>query len=198
MREPDKQTLWRVFVAVEIPDAVKERVAEYARELRAVVPDVHASWDRPEKYHLTLKFLGGVEPERVNALQRAATNAASGARPFEISVGGAGVFPPRGAPRVLWLGLHDETGGLEELHRRIEDECARENFPREVRSFHAHLTLARLRAPHGTRELAETHSSSQFASEPFGVSMVSVIRSELSAGGSRYTTLSRHTLLKSS
>ncbi|HYO63468.1 MAG TPA: RNA 2',3'-cyclic phosphodiesterase, partial [Pyrinomonadaceae bacterium] len=158
---------------------------------------VRASWERPEKFHLTLKFLGETEPRRVEDLGRAAGRAASGVESFTLALAGTGAFPPRGAARVLWLGVQDAAGGLAELQRRLEAECAREGFPREPRSFHPHLTLARLRDPRDAEALTEAHLAAQFAPATFVISELLLVRSELSSGGSRYTTLSRHALAAS-
>jgi 2'-5' RNA ligase len=81
---PDEgRTSLRVFFAVELPDELRSRVAERMRRLRAEFSDVRASWERPEKLHITLKFLGDVESARVEALSRAAARAVAGVEPFE-------------------------------------------------------------------------------------------------------------------
>jgi 2'-5' RNA ligase len=123
----------RVFCAVELPDELRARVAERARRLRAEFPEVRASWERPEKLHITLKFLGDVEPARVEALSGAAERAVVNLEPFELTVGGPGSFPPHGPPRVLWLAIVDASGGLAFMQRALEAECAAAGFPRERR-----------------------------------------------------------------
>ncbi|HEX8500974.1 MAG TPA: RNA 2',3'-cyclic phosphodiesterase [Pyrinomonadaceae bacterium] len=182
----------RVFCAVELPREVREAAAAHASRLRRDFPDARASWARPESLHVTLKFLGEVEPSRVADLSRAAGAAVGGSKPFRLSIEEAGAFPPRGAARVLWLGVSDASGGLARLQRRLEEECAAAGFPREPRAFKPHLTLARLRAPKGAHELSEAHRRSTFGPHDFQVSELLVIRSELGPGGSRYTPLSHH------
>ena len=185
----------RLFFAVELPAEVRSRVARYAEGLRARAPaDVRASWERAEKLHLTLKFIGEVEAERAEGLKIAAASACAGGEPFAVTIAGTGAFPPRGAPRVLWLGVADSGGGLARLHARLEEECAAEAFPREQRPFRPHLTLARLRAPAGAARLAHLHSCSDFGPETFTVGELVLVRSELGPGGSRHTPLSRHAL----
>ena len=191
---PEGQTLWRTFCAVELPDGVKSRVAEHVRRLRDGFPHVRASWDKPEKLHITLKFLGEIEPARVEELSRAAGRAAGGVGPFELSVSGPGSFPPHGPPRVLWLGIEDASGRLAGLQRSLEDECAAAGFARESRPFRPHLTVARIRSPQGARELAAAHRESRFEPQTFTVSELVVMRSELGPGGSRYTPLSHQPL----
>lgn len=185
---------WRVFCAVGLPENVRAAAAANSSRLREAFPRVRASWERPEKMHLTLKFLGEVEPARVEELSRAAERAAGAVAPFELTVGGPGAFPPHGPPRVLWLGVEDEGGGLARLHQFLEDECAAAGFPREARTFRPHLTLARLREPRDARPLADAHRAATFSPKNFAAGEILVIRSELGPAGSRYTTLSKHQL----
>jgi 2'-5' RNA ligase len=192
---PDEvQIPLRVFCAVELPDELRSRVAERARRLRAEFPDVRASWERPEKLHITLKFLGDTEPARVEDLSRAAARAVSNVEPFDLTVEEPGAFPPHGQPRVLWLGIVDASGSLALMQRELETECAAVGFARESRPFKPHLTLARLRSPQGARELAAAHRATPFEPQRFKVSELALMRSELSPRGSRYTPLSRHAL----
>jgi RNA 2',3'-cyclic 3'-phosphodiesterase len=190
----DKECLMRVFCAVELPASIRARAGEHIEALRRLAPEVRAGWERPEKMHITLKFLGEIEEARLTLLAAAAERTAQGFRPFDLSVEGAGAFPPRGPARVLWLGLKDSAGALALLQSRLEEECAESGFPREARPFSPHVTIARLRKPAGARRLAALHEEKGFARAEFTVLDVVLIRSELGRGGSRYTELSRHAL----
>jgi len=92
--------------------------------------------------------------------------------------------------------LNDLEGGLTRLHEQIERESARVGFEQEARSFKPHLTLARLRKPDHAKALAAAHLEMPFEADQFTATEVLVIRSELSSSGSKYTTISRHPLLK--
>jgi 2'-5' RNA ligase len=191
----------RIFCAVDLPEDVRARVAAHISRLReataaaAEASHVKIGWERTEKLHLTLKFLGDVEAARIEALTRAAARAADGVGRFALTLGEAGSFPASGNARVIWLGLRDQTNQLAALHARLEEECARENFPRESRPFHPHITLARIRVPNAAaRRLAQLHRETGFAPASFDVDEFIVMRSQLGAGGSRYTPLSRHEL----
>jgi 2'-5' RNA ligase len=191
---PEAQTPLRVFCAIELPGELRSRVAERVRRLRSEFPDVRASWEKPEKLHVTLKFLGDIEPARVETLSGAAARAVACVEPFELIIDEPGSFPPHGQPRVLWLGIVDAKGRLAFMQSALETECAAVGFPRESRPFKPHLTLARLRSPHGARELAAAHRETPFEPQRFKVSELVLMRSELGPGGSRYTPLSRHRL----
>src|SRR5205085_11056351 len=108
--------------------------------LRASAPQVKASWEREEKLHITLKFIGETEAERLPLLTEAATRTAARVTSFELTLEGAGVFPPTRDPRVLWLGIKDPQGQLARLHERLEAECATAGFTRDPRPFPAHVT----------------------------------------------------------
>jgi 2'-5' RNA ligase len=185
---------WRLFIAIELPGTLRELVLDHINRLRQAGPEARASWARAENLHLTLKFLGDTHVSRVDVLATAVRHAASQTSPFQAQVQGCGAFPLRGQPRVLWIGVDDPTGGLTKLYRALEDECAQAGFSREERSFHPHLTVARLRQPQGARHLAEVHRQMGFQPTSFRVSELCLIRSELMSAGSRYTVIARHAL----
>ena len=183
---------WRVFIAIELPGIIRQKLKAHIDGLRCTLPDVRASWSREDNLHLTLKFLGDIPVAKVEALAQAAQRAASKVEPFEIFVGGCGAFPSRGQPRVLWIGIDDPSGRLTEVHQALEDECAIAGFPREERPFHPHLTIARIRKPHDARQLAAVHRDTGFEPETVHALELVVIRSELVSEGSRHTVISRH------
>src|SRR5262245_55525090 len=148
---------WRVFCAVELPEAVRARLEDHIGRLRKEVPDVAASWSRVEYIHLTLKFFGNVALDRIPAISAAASRAVQEFSTFQIGVGGTGVFPKSSRAQVLWIGIDDPTGPLSALQKRFDDECLAEGFPKEERAYRPHLTIARLRKPEGARQLADAH-----------------------------------------
>ncbi len=190
MKEPGEH--WRVFIAIELPSVVRKSLSDHINRLRKALPDVHASFSREENLHLTLKFLGNTPVSKTEALSQAAQRAAGRFQPFDLMIGSCGAFPPRGQPRVLWIGIDDPSGQLAELQRTLEDECAKAGFVREERLFHPHLTITRLRKPQGSRELARLHGEIGFAYQDVIVSDIVLFRSELLPAGSRHTAISRH------
>jgi RNA 2',3'-cyclic 3'-phosphodiesterase len=185
---------WRVFIAIELPSHLRERIINHIDHLRSAIPEVRASWIREDTLHLTLKFLGDIPVANVEQLSAAAGMAASKVEPFEVVVEGCGAFPLRGQPRVLWIGIEDPSGNLAELQQALEQECDANGFAREPRPFHPHLTIARLRQPHGSRQLAQMHQEIGFNREAISVADLTVIRSELRSEGARHTVISRHGL----
>ena len=185
---------WRVFCAIELPDEVCSCAVDHIRRLRHEFLNVNASWNRDGKFHLTLKFLGEIPRSRVESLSLAAGRAVEGLPSFKLVVEKTGAFPNNNPPRVLWIGVSDPSGELSKLYERLEEECARESFPRDERPFHPHLTLARLRKAQGARLLASAHKAMPFGPIEMIVSELLVIRSELGSAGSKYAVISRHSL----
>jgi 2'-5' RNA ligase len=165
---------------------------EHIQLLRSEVPDAAASWSRPENVHLTLKFFGNIDQDRIQAISAAIARAVG--TQFRISVGGSGVFPKASQARVLWIGISDPTGKLAELQRRVEDECAAQGVEKEERAFRPHLTIARLRRPDGARQLAEAHLRMGFEPNEVLVKELILFRSELSSKGPTYTPVTRHVM----
>ena len=189
-----RQESWRVFCAIDLSGKVRASLMRQINRLREAVPHAQASWSREENIHLTLKFLGEIQTSRLINLSNAAARAVADFPPFQITLEETGVFPKHGTPRVLWIGVKDESGKLAEFHTRLEEACAREGFAKEERPFHPHLTIARLRKPQGARSLAVAHKEMRFEPAYVAVAELLVIRSELSGAGSRYTVISSHRL----
>jgi 2'-5' RNA ligase len=184
------KTSWRVFCAVELPDDVREQLRDHITRLREAVPDVAASWSRVENVHLTLKFFGNVEVERIDAISAAASRTVGEFSSFPIGIGGTGVFPRPSRPQVLWIGVSDPVGQLAALQKKFDDETA--DFGTEDRAFRPHLTIARIRRPEGGKRLADAHLKMDFKPVEIILNEVIVFRSELSPQGSRYTPISHH------
>jgi RNA 2',3'-cyclic 3'-phosphodiesterase len=188
------ESTWRVFCAIEIPEKIRQSISQHAQQLHEALPDVQASWTKPDNIHLTLKFFGNISQRQVLKASEAAARAVDGLKSFTIHVEGAGAFPSRGPARVLWIGIKDLTGKLIQLEQKFESECEREGFHKEGRAFHPHLTVARLRGPRGARALADKHHELGFESSEVTVSSLILFRSELSSKGSTYTRISKHRL----
>ncbi len=180
----------RCFVALEIPAGLRQRLEGLQAELkRRKVP---ARWVRPEGIHLTLKFLGEIEAARLVAAAEALREAAEGTAAFRLRAGGLGVFPDLRRPRVLWVGVEDDSGSLPPLVRRVEETYARHGFPPEGRSFRPHLTLGRFREPGPGETIAQ--ALGRFGGSAWGEILAEtlvLLRSELLPQGARYHEIAR-------
>jgi 2'-5' RNA ligase len=190
---------YRVFIAIELPSLIRRQIKEHIDQLRSRFPHVRASWSREDNLHLTLKFLGEIPISRIPALSESCSEAIEQIEPFDLTVRGCGTFPAHGKPKVLWIGIEDtdaeaQTSPLHKLHAAVENSCAAFGFEREVRPYHPHLTIARIREANDSRVLAEHHRQTEFATPTFTVSQIVVFSSQLSKEGSRHSPLSRHEL----
>jgi RNA 2',3'-cyclic 3'-phosphodiesterase len=185
--ERDKQPdiLIRTFICIEIPESIRTRVGRLQETLRKI--DAQVSWTEPSSIHLTLKFLGGVHPSRLQRVGKSLERAAIGIGPIEVEIGGVGCFPSIRNPRVLWIGISSVSEPLNRLHSKIEDELTREDFEREKRKFSPHLTIGRIRTPQNAACVAETLITTGFDSATFTATEVILMRSDLTPSGSIYT-----------
>jgi RNA 2',3'-cyclic 3'-phosphodiesterase len=154
--------------------------------LRPVAHDV--AWVAPDNFHLTLKFLGPVDAERLAPLTETLTSAAAVYSSFQLEIRGLGAFPSPARPRVLWAGIDAGAASAAMLATRLDEALATLGFEREARAFSPHVTLGRVRQPHAQPRLAEALGGSR----SFGrvdVTRVSLMRSDLSPRGARYTEL---------
>jgi 2'-5' RNA ligase len=134
----------RLFVAVPLSGDATAAVTEIVERIRADEPEGRGvRWVRLDGLHLTLRFLGPTPEDRVPDLATAVADVARDAEPFEITIRGAGSFPPTGRPRTIWLDIRNGVESLEMLAARLDDRLADSGWERERRPFRAHLTLAR-------------------------------------------------------
>jgi len=124
----------RLFAALGLPDAVRERLAL----VRAPLPG--ARWVPPENMHVTLRFIGEVESPVATEIDTWLSRVAAPA--FDIRLAGLGTFGSRGRVRALWAGV-EKSEALVHLQAKIEAACINAGLPPEGRKFHPHITLAR-------------------------------------------------------
>ena len=182
----------RLFVSVELPEHVRGALSTSIERLRSSLGGAYR-WVRPEAVHLTLRFLGGVEPERVAELAAALEAAVGPLAAFELRLDGTGVFPNARAPSVVWAGLGGESAALVRLVAAVGTATAGVGEPAESRPYVPHLTLGRVRDRLGAsaiEALAEALRGLTYeATAPFRVDGVSLMRSEIGPAAARYTRL---------
>ena len=184
----------RLFVAVDIPDAVRDGFTRLTDELRKACPAARPiKWARLEDAHVTLKFIGevpdGQSKDIAEALRQAKTVA-----PFELVFAGLGFFPEERRPRVLWAGIEGGSA-LAGLAVAVEDALAPLGISREARPFRPHVTLARLEP---SPEIAALRAAVAARGTPeFGRTTVrefSLFRSVPKKAGAEYTRLGTYPL----
>ena len=151
-------------------------------------------WVRSEGIHLTLKFLGEVAKDRLDAIGAALAQVAPRHAPLRLEGRGIGTFPERGQPRVIWAGLTGDVEQIAALARSVEEALEPLGFPCENRLFRAHLTLGRFRgSPQGDwRAPMERSSGAPFGS--FDIDRFALFESRLGPGGAAYIVITRFRL----
>jgi 2'-5' RNA ligase len=183
-KEPSEPRPLRLFVAVDVPDDVRDALAAAVAPLREQI--VGARWTPPENWHMTLKFLGSAPPGSLDRVVNAVREAADEHRAFRARLGGLGAFPSPQRARVVWAGVEDRGGELGALARSVDRSLGALGFPAEERPFAAHLTLARLKQQ---ASLPPELLAADVTSRPFRVGMVRLYRSHLQRPVARYEIL---------
>lgn len=176
----------RLFVAIAIPQEIRNALASFIKELRAIAPQV--KWVRAENLHVTLKFLGNTEESKLPAIENT-LNAIRSTASVSLAFCGLGFFPNDKRPRVFWAGMVS-SDNLKALASEIDNAAHCLGFPLEERPFAPHLTLARFEPPGMPPNLASTIA--QNATREFGAlttNQFHLIQSTLKPTGAEYSTL---------
>jgi 2'-5' RNA ligase len=178
----------RLFAALELPPETRRALAGRLDRARESWPE--ASWVRPENLHLTLAFFGETPEERLPDLERELAAALVAVAAFPARTGLAGGFPERGPVRVVWIAV-EPAAALERVARAVRDAATAAGAGFDDKPFRSHVTLARCRRPWPPRLRERLPELAPGAPLELPVTAVSLIASELAAGGSRYTPRAR-------
>ena len=177
----------RVFIAVEISDAVRMALADIQRDLKPVTNS--ARWVAPESIHLTLKFLGEIPEHQIPNIDSALISLTW--KPFLVTINGIGFFPGNRSPRVVWAGMEAPT--MKELAQEVDTRMETLGFEKEKRAFRPHITLARARDMRIDASLVA--AAQKFEKQEFGSFMVDrfyLFQSHLKPTGAVYNKLKEY------
>ncbi|MEW6680866.1 MAG: RNA 2',3'-cyclic phosphodiesterase [bacterium] len=175
----------RLFIAICLDEKIKRGIFEIQKSLR--IDSLKPKWVDPEKAHITLKFLGEIEKEKIKQIIDALKEIPK-PKPFIVSLGNIGAFPKKDYPRVIWIGIEKGCDSLSLIANSVETSLEKIGFPKEERPFSAHLTLARIKNPQKTN-LLSPYLSKRFIIDEMGVKEIMLIESKLTPNGPIYTTL---------
>lgn len=177
----------RSFIALELSDEARAELARIEEVLKKSDADV--KWVKPESIHLTLKFLGYIDEGKIAPISEKIKKIASGASPFDIALGGIGVFPSWRQARVIWIGVEEGSEKIKTLAGQTEEAMAEEGFEKEKRSFKSHLTLGRVRSSKNKEKLEKEALSAEVKPAKSHISKMVLFKSDLSPKGAVYTPL---------
>jgi len=188
----------RCFVAIPLPPTITGGLSDCCLGFQR--HDSAVRWVRAENLHISLKFLGEVDPKKINEkFFEESTQLLAPFEPIPLSVRMLGQFPPKGIPRVFWAGVTGEgVQRLQEFSKTIEDFFERFGLPREGRPYHPHVTLARLKTKPSSGLLRVWKESTDRTFGDFIADCVTLFRSELTKGGAVYNVVREFPLVFSS
>lgn len=183
----------RAFIAAQIGDKLREALSGVIDELKK--SDPYVKWIKPENLHVTLKFLGEVEADKIDAIKSEMQNIAASDKPFSLSVSGIGVIPNPRYPRVVYSNLVDNDQKLKNLSQRLDEAMTLLGFEPEERDFLPHLTIGRVKSFKAKSLLIM--KIREFHKREIGtldVRSVRLIKSELMPAGAIYTEMANAAL----
>ena len=185
----------RLFIAVDLSEDARDAIAAEQQRIAAALGGTKRSlkWVEASQAHLTLVFLGSVDPGRATVVVEAMGRDVE-LPPFDMVLEGVGVFPPRGAPRVLWIGIAGGAAEVTRLQRELAARVAALGIALEDRPFHPHLTLGRWRESRPSDRDRAVRAAQPAAIARVRVEYATLYESRLSPSGSAYTALTRANL----
>jgi len=150
------------------------------------------AWIRPGQLHLTLRFLGDTPAHLVERIEEglAGIRVAS----FILPVEGAGAFPPKGPPQVIWVGVGSGHPHLFQLRQRLDDALLAAGVDLDVRRFQPHITLARCSGASAGAVSAWLHRRGAVGTAPFRATAFDLCSSKLTAKGALHALRRRYPL----
>lgn len=178
----------RTFIAVEIPEKIVSSIANLQDRIKEHKFKIR--WVRPERMHLTLKFLGDIVANDIEKVGGILVETVKGCPPLSLKAKGMGVFPGIKRPRVIWVGISGQLENLLRLQKSLDENLEDIGFPREKRPFKGHLTLGRIKTRIDSKKLGDAlRRFGIFESETFTADKIVLYRSELKPSGAVYTKL---------
>jgi RNA 2',3'-cyclic 3'-phosphodiesterase len=184
----------RCFVAINLDKGLRRDLYHATEALRDIQCDV--KWVPMENLHITLKFLGDTPEECIPKIGERLAAISGSHMPFRMKLHGAGIFPDRRRPRVVWIDILD-SGEFIKLYEKVEESLAIIGFQKDNRSFTPHLTIGRVRSPKGNASLVGMVE--KLKENDFGiieVEKISLMKSDLKPSGAQYTPVAEYYLEK--
>jgi 2'-5' RNA ligase len=179
--------MYRLFVAIDMPPAITERIANICYGIRAV------RWVPREQLHCTLRFLGDRDQQTYDAVTDALHEVRM--RSFSLELAGVGFFPPRKKPRILWAGIRPSEE-LTQLRSEVDTALLHAGIEPDTRAFHPHITVARIRERARPADITPFLSANNlFATPAFAVEEFTLYSSLLRPEGAEHRVEQRYELL---
>jgi len=186
----------RTFIAIELPETIRESLAATQEKLKAAQADV--KWVEKNNIHLTLKFLGEVNEEQIEKISTVLSKITLSNPAYQAKISSLGGFPKIQYPRVIWAGIETGDAETKNIAKNIEESLEKLGFPKENRPFASHITLGRTRSSKRQKKLAESLDKLQNEfenTESFKVGKITLFKSQLSPKGPTYQAIKEFSLI---
>ncbi len=179
--------MMRLFIAVDIN--FNRKISEFYLQTKELFKNEKIKWVDPDNFHLTLKFLGETQTDKIPFIENSLKEIAKNYKKFEIEISGIGVFPNLYKPKVLWIGIN-KYEILTEIAHQIDTKLQKIGFEPETRIFKPHLTIGRIKF---IRSLSKLKNYVEKNSEKFfnrqKINSIILYQSILSPQGAKYNAL---------
>jgi len=180
----------RAFIAIELPEKIKNSLAVLQEKLKSSQADV--KWVEKNNIHLTLKFLGEVDENKISEVTTSLNKIALHTPSYQAIISSLGGFPKIDYPRVIWAGIGNGDQETKNIAKLIEENLEKIGFAKEERAFASHITLGRTRSGKNQKKLGELLKKMQVESsiaENFKVDKITLFKSQLSPKGPTYQAI---------
>ncbi|KPK97044.1 MAG: hypothetical protein AMJ95_11240 [Omnitrophica WOR_2 bacterium SM23_72] len=178
----------RTFIAIELPEEIKESLARLQDRLKQSQADV--KWVKPQNIHLTLKFLGEINEEQLEKITRALEQVCLNRRCFQMCLSTVGAFPKVNFPRVIWVGVEKGASETSEIATDLEEKVSMVEVPKEKRPFSSHITIGRVRSNFNKDKLVnDLKTIGSLEGKEFAVTKLTLFKSTLTPTGPVYEAL---------
>lgn len=176
---------FRGFIAMDLASLPK--LIEFENKIKDTGANVKLV--KPKNVHITLKFLGDTEEEKIDEIEKIMKNAVKDVDPFNIQLKSTGVFPNQNYMKVIWIGINNgEKIGI--IADKIDEDLSNIGFEKEKRKFSAHLTIGRVKSAKNKDQLVQIiEKYKEFEFADVKVDAIKLKKSELTPKGPIYTTL---------
>lgn len=184
----------RTFTSIELSYELKQALSKIIDVCKQTQADV--KWVKPENIHITLKFLGGITEEQIELVKKQLSNIAMAINSFYMELRGAGTFPEKRIPRIIWIGIDKGKEDLIKCVDLIEKSLCKIGFKKEDRIFTPHITIGRVRSPKNVPLLK--NKLNEYENISFGNCLakeMTLMKSELSREGSTYTAIAKFSFI---
>ncbi|MFH0754216.1 MAG: RNA 2',3'-cyclic phosphodiesterase [Candidatus Omnitrophota bacterium] len=185
----------RTFIAIEIDERIQRELARIQDRLKTADPetklaDPRIRWTNPKNLHLTLNFLGDIEPKIIDTIEKILSETAKDFNMFHMNIGTLGAFPNMHEPDIIWAGINKRANLLTDIALKLEERLTAHGITPAEHRFTPHITLGRSKNEASCQRLSDLLNNTHL---PAGLSQkvdrICLFRSELLPKGPVYHLL---------